>query len=59
MLDVAEAFMAMDISYAYFGSQHQFWAALLLHCLNCLSKVAVALQGTIKRSLCCYYLHWQ
>ena len=42
MLDVAEAFTAIDTSYAYYGSQHQS-SGLVCYFTYCLPNVAVAL----------------
>ena len=56
MLDVAEAFTAMDTSHANFVSQHHS-SGLSCYSLFILpaKSSSGALQGTIKRSL----LHWQ
>ena len=48
MLDVAEAFMAMDTSHANFVSQHHSSGlSPAIRCLNCLPKVAVVLSKVL------------
>ena len=51
MLDVAEAFTAMDTSHANFVSQHHSSGlSPAIRCLNCLPKVAVALSKVLSNA---------